>query len=94
MSTLDGLIWSRCSIALTCPPGHISSAHRAGKDGTRVGMNVTTYQKKEKNEQTKADKRKAREDKRQATDFKEAVWCFSAFVQGAAQRKNEGKCPG
>ena len=23
------------------PPGHISSTHRAGKDGARVGMNIT-----------------------------------------------------
>ena len=38
------------------PPGHISSAHRAGKDGARVGMNVTAHQKKEKNEETKKGK--------------------------------------
>ena len=47
--------------ALHClaPPGHISSAHRAGKDGARVGMNVTAHQEKEKNEKTKTGKRRA-----------------------------------
>ena len=40
-------------------------------------MNVTAYQKK-KNKETKTGKKK------QATDFKEAVCCFSAVVQGAA----------
>ena len=46
--------------ALHClaPPGHISSAHRAGKDGARVGMNVTAHQEK-KNEKTKTGKRRA-----------------------------------
>ena len=43
-------------------PGHISSAHRAGKDGARVGMNDTAHQRK--NEQTKKDKRKAGEEKK------------------------------
>ena len=33
------------------PPGHISSAHRTGKDGYRVGMNVAPHQEK-KNEET------------------------------------------
>ena len=48
MSTLDGPIWSKCSMALTCPASHISSAHRAGKDEARVEMNVIAYQE-EKN---------------------------------------------
>ena len=88
MSTLDGPIWSRRSIALTCPPGHISSAHRAGKDGARVGMNVTAHKEKEGNEETKKGKRGAEEIKekkrKQATDFIDAVCCPSAVVQGAA----------
>ena len=67
-----GPIWSRYSFALTCPPGHISSAHRAGKHGVRVEMNVTAHQ--EKNKETKTGKRK------QATDFKELcaalLWSF------------------
>ena len=33
-------------------PGHISSIHRTGKDGTRIRMNVVAQQKKEKNEKT------------------------------------------
>ena len=86
MSTLDGPIWSKSSIALTCPPDHISSVHRAVKDGARVGMNVTAHQEKEENERTKKGKRGAGEKKKrkQATDFKEAVCCPSAVVQGAA----------
>ena len=39
-------------------PGHISSAHRSGKHGARVGMNVITHQEKEKNEETKKGRRK------------------------------------
>ena len=62
-------------------PGHISSAHRARKDGARVGMNVTTHQEEE-NEETKKGRRKNK--RKQATDSEEAVCCPSAIVQGAA----------
>ena len=48
-------------------------------------MNVTAHQQKEKNE-TKTGKRSAGEERRQ-TDFKEAVCCSFAVVQGAARRK-------
>ena len=58
MSTLDGPIWSRCSIALTC------RAHRARKNGARVRMNVTAHQEKKKNEETKKGKSRARERKK------------------------------
>ena len=51
-------------------------------------MNVADHQEKEKNEETKTGKRKAGEGRRLATDFKEAVCCSSAVVQGAARRKN------
>ena len=44
VSTLDEPIWSKYSIALTTPPGHISSAHGARIDGSRVGMNVIAHQ--------------------------------------------------
>ena len=49
-------------------------------------MNVTAHQEKEKNEETKKDKRGAGEKKKgeRATYFKEAVCCPSAVVQGAA----------
>ena len=71
------------ALHLLAPPGHISSTHRARKDGARVGMNVTAHQK---NEETKKGKRRAGEKKKrkQVTDFKEAVCCPSAVVQGAA----------
>ena len=57
MSTLDGLIWSKRSIALTCP----TRSHRARKNGARVGMNVTAHQEKEENKETKKGKRKEKE---------------------------------
>ena len=68
------------------PLGHISSAHRARKDGARVGMNVTAHQEKKKNEETKKGKSRAGEKikKKQATDFEEAVCCPTEVVQGAA----------
>ena len=49
-------------------------------------MNVTAHQEKEENEETKNGKRGAGEKKnrKQANDFKEAVCCPSAVVQGAA----------
>ena len=58
-------------------------------------MNVTAHQKKKKNDETKEDKSKAGEKKKreQATDFKEAVCCPSAIVQGATERKNEWGVP-
>ena len=55
-------------------------------------MNATAHQE-EKNEDTRTGKRKA-EERKQATDFKEAVHCSFAVVQGAAERKNKGECPG
>ena len=60
------------------------------KDGARVGMNVTAHQEKEKNEETRTGKRKA-EERKQATNFRKAVCCPSAIVQGAAQQKNKGE---
>ena len=57
MSTLNGPIWSRCIIALTCPArSHFQRTHskerRAG-----VGMNVFDHQEKKKNEETKKGRR-------------------------------------
>ena len=48
-------------------------------------MNLTAHQEKEKNEEAKTGKRKTGEGRRQATNFKEAVCCFSAVVQGGAR---------
>ena len=49
-------------------------------------MNVTAHQQKEENEETKKGKRGAgkKNKRKQATDFKDAVCCPSAVVQGAA----------
>ena len=54
-----------------------------GKMGARVGMNITAHQEKK---ETKTGKRRAGEKRKrkQGTDFKEAVCCPSAVVQGAA----------
>ena len=54
-------------------------------------MNVTAHQE---NEETETGTGKAGEKRRQATYFKEAVCCPFAVVQGTAQQKNEGECPG
>ena len=90
MGTLNGSIWSKCSIALTCTiRSHFQ--HTLNRERwARVRMNVAAHQEKEK---TKMSKRKAGEERRQATDFKEAVCCPSAVVQGAAWQKN-GFCEG
>ena len=80
MSTLNGLIWSRCSIAPTCPAKSHSSAHPTEKDGARVRMNVAADHEKD-NENT--DKRKAEEEKKQPTDFRKASCGPSAVVQSS-----------
>ena len=56
-------------------------------------MNVTAHQEKEKNEETGTGKKKA-EERKQGTDFKEAMCCPSAGVQGTAQQKSEWGVPG
>ena len=55
-------------------------------------MNVTAHQQKEENEETKKGKRGAGEKKKrkQATDFKEALSCPSAVVQGQHSKKVKG----
>ena len=86
----DGPIWSRCSIALTCPArSHFQRTLSREKDGARAEMNVTAHQEKEKNEKTKTGKRRARKKRKrkQATDFEEAVCCPSSVVQGQHSEK-------
>ena len=95
MSTLDGTVWSKRSIALTCPPGHISSAHRARKNGARVGMNVTAHPEKEKKEETKKAKqgqeKRKRENKRPilkklcAALLRSFRWQHSEKMKGSAR---------
>ena len=82
MSTLDGPIWSRCSIALICPARPHFQRTQSKENGAKVGINVTAHQEKE----TKTGKTRAGENrkKKQATNFEEAVRCPSAAVQGAA----------
>ena len=86
MSILDGSICSKRSIALTCPAGsHFQctlSKERWGQDWDER----YTDQQKEENKGTKKGKRGAgeKQKRKHATDFKEAVYCPSAVVQGAA----------
>ena len=49
-------------------------------------MNVAAHQEKKKNEETKTGMKKAEERKRQSTDFRKAVCCPSAVVQGTVSR--------
>ena len=86
MSILDGPIWSRCSIALTCPARSHFQRTQSKERWARVGMNVTAHQEKKKNEETKKGKSRAGEKRKrkQATEFKEAVCCPSTVIQGAA----------
>ena len=51
-------------------------------------MNVTAYQQKKKNEETKTGMKKAEERKRQSTNFRKTVCCPTAVVQGVARQKN------
>ena len=75
VSTLDGSIWSRYSIALTCPARshfqRILSKERGGQ-----GWDERYRSSREGGDEE--GKRK------QATDFEEAVCCPTAVVQGAA----------
>ena len=84
MNTLDGHIWRRCSIALTCPSR--SHFHRTlSEERWGQGWDKRYHSlRKKKNKETKTGKRRAGEKRKQATDFKEAECCPSAVVQGAA----------
>ena len=54
-------------------------------------MKVTAHQEKEENEETKKGRQK---EKKQATNFKEAVCCPSAVVQGQHSKKIKGSAQG
>ena len=85
MSTIDGPIWNKRSIALTCPArSHFQRTQ--SKERWGQGWDEPAHQEKKENEETKKGKRGAgeRKKRKQATDFKEAVCCPSAVVQGAA----------
>ena len=96
MSTLDEPIWSRRSIALTCPPGHISSAHRAGKDGAKIGMNATAHHEKEENEEMKKGKRGQEKRKRENRRpiLKKLCAALLRSFRGKDSEKMIGECPG
>ena len=66
MSTLDGPIWSRCSIALTCPARSYFQRTQSRERWTKAGMNVTAHQEKKKKKETKTGKKRAgkRENRR------------------------------
>ena len=96
MSTLDGPIWSRCSIALTCPARSYFQRTQSKKDGARVGMNVTAHQEKEKNEEMKTGERRAGEERKRKTGdrFEEAVCCLLRSFRGQHSEKMKGSARG
>ena len=69
MSILDGLICSRCSIALTfsARPHFQRTLNR--EDGAKVRMNVTAHQEKGKNEETKMVKKKEKRREKTGDQF-------------------------
>ena len=76
MSMLDGPIWSRCSIALTCPArSHFERTQSKERCGQGWDKCCHSSREEDKEEQEK---------RKQATDFEEAVCCPSAIIQGAA----------
>ena len=86
MSTLDGSIWSRCSIALTCPArSHFQ--HTASKERWGQGLDECYCSLRGGEEQggEEGKKRAGEEKKRkQVTDCEEGVCCSTAVVQEAA----------
>ena len=92
MSTLDASIWSKYGIALTYPARSYFQRTLSKDRRSEVGMNISAHQEKK---ETKTGMKKAGEGRTQATDFREAVCCPTAVVQGAAQQKNGSReCPG
>ena len=86
MSTLNGPVWSRCSIAPTNPFRlHFPAHTEQEKLEARIRMNVAAHQEKEKNEST--SKREAGEERKQATNFNQSAWCSFAVIQGIARLK-------
>ena len=85
MSTLNEVICSRCSIAPTCPVRSHFQHTLNRKRRSRVRINVTAHQEKDKNKKT--GKKELGEERKQPTDFKEAACRPSEVVQRAARRK-------
>ena len=62
VSTLDGPIWSKRQHCTDLTRQVTFAVHtEQGKNGTRVRINVTTHQEKEKNRETKKGRRKETE---------------------------------
>ena len=61
-----------------------------------AGMDDTTHQEKEKNQETKMGNRRAGEERKRkhATNFEEAVCCPSAIIQGQHSKKRKGSAQG
>ena len=85
MNTSDGPIWSKCSIALTCPTrSHFQRTQ--SKERWDQGWHERYCSSREGEERG--------DEERQATDFKEAVCCPFCGRSGGSIAKNEGECPG
>ena len=81
VSTLDGPIWSRCTIALTCPArSHFQ--HTQSRERWDQGWNERYYSLR--GEEGGDEEGQEKKKRKQATDFEEAVCCPSVVVEGAA----------
>ena len=84
MSTLDGPIWSRNIIALTCPArSHFQRTLSKGRWGQCWDKRYRSS-KEEEEYGDENGREKGRRKRKQATDFEEAVCCSSVIVQRAA----------
>ena len=84
MSTLDGPIWSRCSIALTGPArSHFKRIQSRERWSQSLGERYCSS-REGKIKETKKGKRRAGEKRKHATNFKDAECCPSAVVHGTA----------
>ena len=86
MSTLDEPIWSRCSIALTCPArSHFQRTQSRKRWGQGWDERYRSLrEEEEQGDEDGQEKGRRKRRRKQATDFKKAVCCPSAVVQKAA----------
>ena len=88
MSTLDGPIWSKYSIALNYPARSHFQRTLSKERWVQGWDERYAHQEKKKNEETKrALKRPERGEERRPI-LEKTVYCLSAVVQEAARRKN------
>ena len=83
MSTLDGPIWSRCSIALTCPArSHFLRTQSRERWGQGQDKRCCLSREEEEGDKEGQEKGRRKEREKTGDNFKEAVCCPTAVVQG------------